>query len=64
MATRVDSETVEMWPTDEDERALNARLQAAGVQLPTTSLVRPREIAKARPAWLAFLLARVGMRRR
>lgn len=56
MATRVDSETVEMWPRDDDERALNERLRAAGVQLATTSLVRPREIAKSRPGWLAHVL--------
>lgn len=64
MATRVDSETVDMGPTDEDEGALNERLRAAGVRLATTSLVRPREIAKSRPGWLAYLLNRVGVRAR
>ena len=62
MATQAYGDTVEMWPEDEDERALNERLRAAGVRLPTHSLDRPRELVKLRPAWLAFLLSLVRVR--
>jgi hypothetical protein len=40
----------------EEEKALEARLIAAGYRMPTLPLDRPREAVKGRPPWLAFLV--------
>ena len=41
---------------EEEERALEARLIAAGYRMPTKSLDRPRYAVKKRPAWMAFFV--------
>ena len=44
-----------VWDPDE-ERALDERLVAAGMRLPTKSFDRPRVLARRRPRWKAFLI--------
>ncbi|HEX6749927.1 MAG TPA: hypothetical protein VF092_21725 [Longimicrobium sp.] len=41
---------------DPEERALEARLIAAGYRMPTKSLDRPRQAVKKRPWWKAFFV--------
>ena len=44
-----------LWDPEE-ERALEERLVAAGMRLPTKSLDRARVAVRGRPPWLAFLV--------
>lgn len=46
----------ERWPLLDRDPAVAARLREAGVRLATGSLDRERQVAKRRPAWLAFIL--------
>jgi hypothetical protein len=57
MKTRVEETEVPqpVWD-EEEERAYEERLKAAGFRFPTKSLDRPRIAVKPRPAWLAFLV--------
>ncbi|HSU16451.1 hypothetical protein [Longimicrobium sp.] len=56
MVTHIDASNTPGTGLDPDEeRALDARLIAAGYRMPTGSLNRPRRLAKKRPRWLAFL---------
>jgi len=58
MAMHVDAADPSLSEFDpEEERALIERLKAAGYRMPTRSLDRPRQLAKRRPAWLAFLFS-------
>ncbi|HEX8906958.1 MAG TPA: hypothetical protein VF771_19055 [Longimicrobiaceae bacterium] len=60
MATQAGLEAVDKLPAVDEDRALQDRLRAAGVQLATRSLDRPRTPVKLRPRWLAFLLTLVN----
>ncbi|HSU14198.1 hypothetical protein [Longimicrobium sp.] len=53
-----DLDTLDLWPQDEDEveRIVLARMRAAGVQLATEPLSRPRITVRQRPRWWAFIL--------
>jgi hypothetical protein len=63
MVTHIDASTPPQFEFDpEEERALDARLIAAGYRMPTRSLNRPRRLAKKRPRWLAFLYSLVRRR--
>ncbi|HKP75683.1 MAG TPA: hypothetical protein VJT67_09085 [Longimicrobiaceae bacterium] len=57
MDAKADRETVDPWPATDEEHALRERLRAAGVQVATQPLDRPRILVRKRPRWLAFLVA-------
>jgi hypothetical protein len=57
MKTRGDQAEVPQPAWDEEEeRAFEERLKAAGFRFPTKSLDRPRIMPKKRPRWLAYLI--------
>ena len=58
MVTHIDASNTPGTGLDPDEeRALNERMIAAGYRMSTRSLDRPRQLARRRPAWLAFLFS-------